>query len=113
MLRFGNKGSFDKTTHTSIGQYTEKKNVNPIKQANINDIANRYEKLTDSQISSSITSLSKFIPEIRSLISPVLETAFEIQQNTTDINLNSTASSKDGCWQTTICMNTSAYSVEI
>jgi hypothetical protein len=39
------------------------------------------------------------------LISPILETAFEIQQNTSDINLKSNTSSKNGCWQTTICIN--------
>ena len=102
---FGNKGSFDKTTHTSVGQYVKKRSNNPIKQSSINATANSYEKRIDVQINSSVASISKFIPNIKTLISPVLETAFEIQKETGSINLQSFPSSKNGCWQTSICVD--------
>ena len=79
---FGNKGSFDKTTHTSVRQYVKKRNKNPIKQSCINETAKSYKECIGIEINSSVASISKFIPNIRTLISPVIETAFTISRRT-------------------------------
>ena len=102
---FGNKGSFNKSVTTSIGQYVTKKNKDEEKQLTITENATNYEHRVASVIDSSVQCLSIILPNIQSLISPVVDTAFEIQKKVGDINLQPLPSSKNGCWQTSICIN--------
>ena len=104
---FGNKGSFDKVVHSSpsVGQYAWKKNSNPNKQYLISMRACRYEEQIALEIDSCVNRIGRVIPNIRCVISPVIDTAFEIQKERGHINLQSTLTSENGCWQTSICIN--------
>ena len=104
---FGNKGSFDRIpdVNSSVGQYVSKKNQSLPKQLLINQEATYYEKYTANEISRSVHDFQLFIPNIKTIIAPVLDTSFEMQSLVKDINLKEGYASKDGCWQTSLCVN--------
>ena len=102
---FGNKGSFAKAISSSVGQYTSTKSKSIKKEVIINAEASLFEKLTANEITRSVNNLRTVLPNIRSLIAPVLETSYELQQKNIDLNLKEGFSSKDGCWQTSLCVN--------
>lgn len=103
---FGNKGSFEKVKDSSVGQYTTKKKDTLQKQIILNMEATLYETLCANEISRSVNDLQKFLPNIKRIIAPVLETSFNLQiTEAKDLNLREMSSYKDGCWQTCICMD--------
>ena len=102
---FGNKGSFAKALSSSVGQYATKKTSTLAKQLIINNEASYYERMTSNEITRSVNNFATVIPTIRSVISPVIETTFELQKDDTNINLKEGLASKDGCWQTSLCVN--------
>jgi hypothetical protein len=102
---FGNKGSFDKATTSSVGQYSIKKKNTLSKQLPVNIDAAYYEASTSKEISRSVTDLSTIFQNIRSVISPVLETLHNIELNEAKLNMKEVLSSKDGCWQSSLCID--------
>ena len=104
---FGNKGSFDKIVDvdSSVGQYVTRKNKALAKQIDINQDATLYEKCTADEISRAVVDFKLFIPNIKSIIAPVIDTSFEIQSSVKNINIKEGYASKDGCWQTSLCVN--------
>ena len=103
---FGNKGSFDKATTSSVGQYTCKKKDNLLKQCIVNKDATKFEQCCANEISRSVTDLSTFLPNIRSILAPVLEVAFSIQElGGKVLNLKESQASTNGCYQSSICVN--------
>jgi hypothetical protein len=102
---FGNKGSFEKAVSSSVGQYTCKKSSSLTKQLQINNEATYYERVTSLEIKRAVDSFATVIPTIRSVISPVIEVAFDMQENKSDLNLKEGLATKDGCWQSSLCVN--------
>ena len=102
---FGNKGSFDKVVTSSVGQYTTKKKNTLAKQIPINIDATAYERMTAHEISRSVNDLSTIVPNIRSVISPVLEATYDLQSDDMKLNMKEVFTSKDGCWQSSLCIN--------
>lgn len=102
---FGNKGSFNKSTYSSVGQYCNKKSASKEKQLQINDIADRYEKYAADEIARSTKCLSAILPKINKIISPIVSTAFELQSLKQDINIKERYASNSGCWQSSICVD--------
>ena len=103
---FGNKGSYETVNESTVGQYTTKKHSCLSKQVIINQEATIYEKFCSNEISRSVKDLSFILPNIRSIISPVLETTFDLQiKEGKELNLKEMSSITDGCWQTSICID--------
>lgn len=102
---FGNKGSFDKAIISSVGQYTTKKSTTLVKQLQINKEAHTYERLTANEITRSVNDFSTIIPTIRAVIAPILETTYDLQTTHKDLNMKEGFAAKDGCWQTSLCVN--------
>lgn len=103
---FRNKGSFDKATLSSVGQYSSKRKDSLSKQCIVNDQALYFEKLCADEINRSVSDLTTFLPNMRTILSPVIEAALFIQQQKEiDLNLKETISSNDGCFQSSICVN--------
>ena len=102
---FGNKGSYKMTNSSSVGQYATKKHSKLSKQIVINEEAAMYESYCAHEISRSIKDLQAFVPNIKSIIAPVIETSYKLQLEEKDLNLTEVPSSSDGCWQTSICID--------
>jgi hypothetical protein len=102
---FGNKGSFDKAVTSSVGQYASKKSSTLSKQIHINKEASYYERMTSIELKRAVDAFATVIPTIRSVIAPVLEVTYEMQTNKSNLNLKEGLASKDGCWQTSLCVN--------
>ena len=102
---FGNKGSFDKAVVSSVGQYSTKKSKNQVKQLFIEEESQEYENLIAIHIAFSVKDLSVVIPNIRTILNPIVKTAFEIQQKDKELNIKEGKATVDGCWHTSICIN--------
>lgn len=102
---FGNKGSYSKVIDSSVGQYVSKTNKDPSKQKTIDEMASKYEKRIVKEIDRCVTNMERYLPNIQTIISPVIDTAYEIQSEVGDINLQPMSSSKSGYWQYSICIN--------
>ena len=111
---FGNKASYDKVVDSSVGQYAIKKNVNENKQEVILQNANIFEARASKEIDRSVNDLSKVVPLIRYILSPVIQSAYNLQRKIGNIQLKESLSSNNGCWQKSICINaeTKDYHVE-
>jgi hypothetical protein len=103
---FGNKGSYETLNDSSVRQYKNKKNSCSAKQLLIDQDASRYEKLCANEVARSVNDLCKIMPNIRSVISPVIETSFNLQRlESKSLNLKQTSAITEGCWQTSICID--------
>ena len=102
---FGNKGSFDKCVSTSVGQYTTKRNKCVQKQLEITESAHSYEQRIENEISRAVMDMNSVVPKIKSIISPIIDTAFELQTSKKDINIKKVYTADSGCWQSSICVN--------
>jgi hypothetical protein len=114
-VSFGNKGSFEKTIDSSIGQYTCKKKTTASKQVLVNKEDMLYEQCCADELGRSVKDLSTILPNISSILSPVVQVAFNTQlTGGKDLNLRETLASNDGCFQSSICVNaeTKDYHVE-
>ena len=69
------------------------------------EFADSYEKKVDNEISRAVMDMNSVLPKIRSIISPIIETAFELQSSKKDINIKEVYASSSGCWQSSICVN--------
>ena len=102
---FGNKGSYEKISSSSVGQYTTKRVSKLCNQQVLNKNANLYESLCANEISRAVSALKIFVPNIKYIIAPVLETSYELQLEEKELNIKETPSIADGCWQSSICVN--------
>ena len=76
---FGNKGSFEKTSNSSVGQYCSKKYATLSKQTTINKLTTDLEQLCANELQRSVNDLNSFVPNVKSILAPVLDTTFLIQ----------------------------------
>ena len=93
---FGNKANYAIIDNSSISQYSTKKSSNKLKQVLVNDSAHLFEYLSASEIDRSIISFARYLRKIPELLSPVVNEAFNSQNQWGNINLKLVATSKSG-----------------
>ena len=84
---YGNKGAFGIKNNSSVGQYVHKK-------SSIN--ASIIEEMVAAEVKVGVKDLSNVVPRIKSLITHVLNTAFNHQAENRNINLNKVSASEYG-----------------
>ena len=84
---FGNKANYAIVQKSSVAQYVCKpfKNDERKKKSKVQSIS--YEELCAHELCAGVQSLSNMIPNIRSLIAPVLTVAYYQQESMGDINI--------------------------
>ena len=97
---FGNKAFYGKINNSSVSQYALKKNTD----VNIG-LQEKMEKEFSEDIRYGISNLSKHLPNIKHLISPVLDIAFQMQKEYGDVNLQEVELSELGIWKTVVTVN--------
>ena len=102
---YGNKGSFTKSTNSSIGQYANKWTSSKEKKVHLDYFADVYEERVANEIGRATQDIYRVLPKITQIISPIVSTAYEMQASKKDINIKEGYASKSGCWQTSICVN--------
>ena len=57
------------------------------------------------KIKRSMNNLSIFLPNIKDILAPVLQTSFSTQIDGKDLSFKETLAANDGCWQSSLCVN--------
>ena len=101
---FGNKALFAQShVKSTVSQYANKKGKDDTHASKIADDANIFESLIAQEVETAVDRFSKYFPNIRSLIAPILKIAFEKQKDTGDINFKEVMTSNHGLWQSELC----------
>ena len=90
---YGNEANYGMIDLSSVSQYGHKKcsKLSQLKGLCI-------EELSQMEMQCGIKELSRHIPILPSVISPIVTTAHDMQNNIGNINIKETSSSKDGIW---------------
>ena len=88
---FGNKSFYGKVATSSVSQYALKNNNSETKEW-----GKGTEKQFSLEIRYGIQNLSKHIPNIKQLISPVLDVAYKMQKQYGDVNMKEVELSEIG-----------------
>ena len=102
---FGNKANFAIINNSSISQYVCKKSTTTSKSNICKLNADRLELSCATELKNGITVLSRIIPRLKVLISPIIKVAYDNQKTHGDINLKLTSTHDVGLWQSAICTN--------
>ena len=102
---FGNKPLYGKVSDKSVGIYTTKNSKSESRQIVINDNAKYVEEMCCDVIVHAVISLSKIIPDLKYLLSPIIDTAEKIQTVLNDFVLQRVKSSSSGCWNAFLYVN--------
>ena len=104
---FGNKPLYGRKQNSSVGVYTNRKNTNVLKQESIDATAAAVEELCSSSISYGIEVLSRVVPEIGHLLSPIVDVANKITNDNLDTDklLMEGENSSKGCWNAMLNVN--------
>ena len=102
---FGNKGSYAKVDNTTVSTYKTKKKENSGVQKYTDEIANMLEESCGTELVNAAKTIERYIPCIKHLISPVVTTAYELQNVYGNINISEVYTSPHGMWQSQICVN--------
>ena len=95
---FGNKAMFQCKDNSSVSVYGNKKNKD--------EMANSFEMSCAHEIKEAVSSIMKFIPNIKFFVSPLLDSlAYYLRNNDQKKILTDVASKDYGCWQSTITVN--------
>ena len=95
---FGNKGSYGMVNESSIGAYSTKKSTNPMKQQEINKNTDAIKEWGINEINTSTNLISKVIPNIKYMISPIIDTTNALQNSIGNANLKRSDTAYWGCW---------------
>ena len=99
---FGNKPMYGMVNDVSVGLYTHKKSKKEYRQKIIDEKLSNIEDQAALLINSGVKELSKVIPEMSSLLSPILNTAYEIQKQVNREVLTPLKVTCSGNWNTHI-----------
>ena len=100
---FGNVGAFKKVNNSSVGQYVIKKSTNEDKKDEKEEIANLIEKMISVELKIAVENLSTIIPNLKMLIAPVLDVAYDLQDEHGNIGMKRTTIGR-GIWSTCLCV---------
>ena len=104
---YGNRGNFGMVDGSSVGQYTYKCFNSEFKtmSSHIKDTA--VQHICSHELGAGIDSLATRLPNIKRLISPIVDAAYTIQELKGGINLKKLESTYHGVWQSSVCVNSS------
>ena len=103
---WGNKAFYGKTeTNSSVSQYVTKSPKKSATKEQVEENDEFLEKIVADEVELSVVRISKYFPNIRTLIAPILQVAYEKQMDNCDVNFNLSKTSKDGLWQSELCIN--------
>ena len=102
---FGNKPSYGMVDDSSVGVYTNKNSKNDDKQDTINKKATDVERICSETITKGVNSLSIIIPDLKYLLSPILDTADKIQKKIGKVVLEEVPTTSCGCWNSFLYVN--------
>ena len=102
---FGNKPLYGKVGDKSVSVYTNKKSKIESRQAVIDGKAEYVEDKCCDVIVHAVLSLSKLIPDLKYLLSPIIDTAEKIQTALNDVVLQKVKGSSSGCWNAFLYVN--------
>ena len=102
---FGNRGNFGMIDNSSITTYANRKFKNKAKHSNAQIDADRMEYLCADEVRNAVASISKLVPNISMLLSPIIRKAFDMQSRISSIDLKDVKSVASGVWQSEVCVN--------
>lgn len=102
---FGNKSFYGMKNNSSVGVYSTLQHKNDTKQLAINNNAKEIEKEISIAITNGVNVVGVILREIRMLLSPVLDTARQIQEKNGNIGLTDVDTSEVGCWNSFLHVN--------
>ena len=101
---WGNKALFRKSSDTSsVGQYVKRKSKDDNKNEEINQNDRFLATLLADEIEIGISKFKKWLPNISHLIAPILNIAYDKQEDDGDVNFKTATTSKHGLWQSELC----------
>ena len=95
---FGNKPLYGMVDNKSVGVYSNKKSKVIRRQEHINVTASNIETICSEVIKKGVNSLSAIVPDIKYLLSPILDTAQKIGKSMGDTVLSEVNTATSGCW---------------
>ena len=102
---FGNKPLYGMKDGSSVSLYANKKSKSVTMQSKINDNADEIEIICSRSINIGISTLSTVLPDIKNLISPIIDAAYHRQKAAGISLLQKTSSSDNGCWNSFLNVN--------
>ena len=102
---FGNKPYYKIVNNSSVGVYSVLKRENKETQRKIDKEAKEMEHICSITITDAIQALGRILPQIRNLISPVLDVAHLMQKKKKQIGLMEIETSGIGCWNAFLYAN--------
>ena len=89
----------------SIGKYSIEKRKNPIKQEKASFNTSAMEEISVQELGAGICGSSRMTPNIKKIIAPIIDTAYDLQDSEFSVNHKSVPSSSSDLWQTSVCVN--------
>ena len=93
---FGNKGNYMTIDNSTVGQYASKRFATTMRPNEAKYNAELIENQCALELDSSVKDLVRLIPNMRTLIAPILDLAFKKQASMGSINLKEVPSSCNG-----------------
>ena len=101
---FGNKALFGSSpVKSTISQYVNKKGKTDKDKEIISNKAAVFEEIVANEVESAIAKFSKYFPNIRTLIAPILNIAHKKQEEAGDVHFKNVMTSEHGLWQSELC----------
>ena len=103
---FGNKALFGSSpVKSTVSQYVNKKGNTDKEKEIISEKAAVFERLVANEVETAIGKFSKYFPNIRTLVAPILKTAHKKQEDAGDVHFKKVMTSDNGLWQSELCCN--------
>ena len=111
---FGNRANYGMIDQSSLTQFVHKKFKSLTKMKTARNKAEMFENLLGDDLKLGVESLVSVLPTIKEYICPTLNIAYNLQADVGDCNLQTTAVSNVGLWQSSICVDcqTSSFHTE-
>ena len=90
---------------SSVGQYPYKKFDNHLRTTSASAIDSVVDSICSHELGAGIDSLSHRVPNIKDLISPIIDAVYHQQSHKGHINLKRIEASKHGVWQSSVYVN--------
>ena len=103
---FGNKALFAQSpVNSTVSQYVSRKGKNENEAFSNKNEADVFESLVSDEVEVAVDKFTKYFPNIKSMIAPILNVAFDKQVSTGDVNFKEVMTSRQGLWQSELCCN--------
>ena len=103
---WGNKAFYGKSSETStVSQYVSKSPSKTVRIEEVERLNMELEDIVAKEVELSVARITHTFPNISQLIAPILNVAYQKQIDDGDVNFNLSKTSKDGLWQSEMCVN--------